>query len=193
MTVIRALATAATIGALGLALGAGSAAAYSVTGGAYVGVAQAAHSGTVGGAYTFTCPGSTTTFTGVATGAATTNFTPSYGGVCTTFGLLTTVTQSGPWELTITGGGPTTFVGRIDIPAGTSTTISVPSAGCTTVTAGPQAFAGAVSVANVAGGIEVTGNVTGIAYSAFGCPFASGVSGQYRTNGYVFVPGVSVS
>lgn len=193
MSMITKMATAGAVAAMGLGLGAASASAYSISGGSYVGQATSAHTFTVAGAFTITCPAASTTFTGTATGAASTSFTPAYGGPCTFFGLPANVTQSGQWTITATSGGPTTFGGDIHIPASSTTTIEVPSTGCTVTVTGTQNFSGAGTASNIAGGVSLSANVTGIAYTASGCPFGSGTSGQYRTNGSVTIPGITVS
>lgn len=193
MKMMQKLATAGAVAAMGLGLGAASASAYAINGGAYVGTATAANTFTVAGAFTVTCPAANTTFTGTATGAATSSFVPSYGPGCTFFGQPATVTQSGPWSITATSGGPTTFGGSINIPSGSTTTINVPSTGCTVVVSGNQTFATGGSATNVSGGVNLTATVTGITYTASSCPFASGASGQYRTNGAVSIPGINVT
>lgn len=194
MKMMQKLATAGAVAAMGLGLGAASASAYSISGGAYVGTATAANTFTVAGAFTVTCPAATTTFTGTATGAASTNFTPSYGPGCTFFGLPATVTQSGQWTVTATSGsGAGPYGGTVSIPAGSTTTINVPATGCTVVVSGAQSFPGAGSASNVAGGVNLSATVSGITYTATGCPFASGATGQYRTNGAVSIPGITVA
>jgi hypothetical protein len=191
MSMIKKMATAGAVAAMGLGLSAASASAYAISGGAYTGTATANHTFTVGGAYQIEC--TSATFSGTATGAATTAFTPSYSG-CTFFGFPATVTQSGVWSITANS-GPVggVYGGRVDIPAGTTTTIEVPIAGCTVTVTGAQGFAGAGSASNNGSGVDLEASVTGIVYSASGCPFPSGTDGEYLTNGPVTIPGISVS
>jgi hypothetical protein len=193
MNMVSRTAAVAAVAAVGLGAGAASAAAYSISGGSYVGTATSAHTFTVAGAFTLTCPASTTTFTGTATGAASSNFTPSYGPGCTFFGLPASVTQSGQWTATVTSGGPSTFGGNLHIPASSTTTIEVPSTGCTVRITGTQNFSGVGTTTNVPGGVQASFHVSGIVYKASGCPFASGSDGTYSTNGNVDIPGITIS
>lgn len=204
MSMITKMATAGAVAAMGLGLGAASASAYSITGGAYTGQATSTHSFTVAGAYTITCPSAQTTFSGTATGSATTNFTPSYGAgatVCSFFGLPASVTQSGTWGITVTGGPDASgwYTGSIHIPASSTTTINVPLAGCTVTVAGTQQFNhganGNVGRARniTPTGVELEASVNGVAFTASGCPFASGTSGTYTTGGVVTIPGITIS
>lgn len=180
---------AAAVVALSAAGGATSASAYSISGGAYTGVG-AHHTFSVGGgAYTFSC--SSSSFPGTATGADTTSFTPSYSG-CTHLGFPLLVSQSGTWDLKVTGSSGLVYSGALEIPAGTSTTMSIPLMGCTFVVAGPQTFGG-VSMINYATGVNLSAAASSIAYTATGCPFGSGTDGTYNSNGDVVIPGITVS
>ncbi len=195
MKLTQKLATAGAVAAMGLGLGAASASAYAISGGEYTGTATAPHTFTVGnGNYTISCD--IATFTGDATGAATTAFTPTYDD-CTFFGFPADVVQDGPWSLTATSGpdGTGAYGGTMEIPAGTSTTINVPVAGCSVVVSGYQDFTSGLIARNFASGtgVELSGGVTGVTYTASGCPFASGTDGTYSTNGNVTIPGITVS
>lgn len=199
MSRIQKLAIAGTVAAIGCGVGAATASAYSISGGAYVGTATGNHTYTNGGVYTISCPSVDTSFSGTATGADITSFTPAYGSSCSFFGMPVTVTQSGTWSLRVIG-GPVGgwYVGEVQIPSGTSTTISQPLAGCTQVVSGAQTFTHGVGgnvirLRNVTGGVELEASVNGIAYAASGCPFFSGVDGTYNTNGPVDVPGITIS
>lgn len=201
MNLIQKMATAGAVAVMGLGLGAASASAYAISGGAYTGTATNAHTFTVAGFYTITCPASGTTFSGTATGSDTTSFTPSYGAPlsCTFFGLPASVTQSGQWQIKVTSGPVSgAYTGEVVIPSGTTTTIEVPAANCTvTVTGGTlgQTFANAGTARNVTPtGVQLSASVSGIAYTASaGCPFTSGSTGVYNTNGNVDIPGITVS
>jgi hypothetical protein len=191
------IATAAAVAATALGLGAAGASAYSISGGPYTGTSTAANTFTVGGgAYTVSC--ATTTISGNATGSATTNFAPSYGG-CTFFGLPATMVQTGFWSTTVTS-GPILgrFRGDLTFTPGSATTLSVPIAGCVVSVAGPQTFQDGVGGTvvqdtNVSGGVQFEAVLTNIAYTASGCPFASGNDGVYRTNGPISIPGVTIT
>lgn len=204
MGMAKGIATVSSAAIVSLGLCAGVASAYAITGGSYTGSATATHSFTVASAFTLTCPAAQTTFSGTATGSATTNFTPTYGGgatVCTFFGLPTAVSQSGTWSLTVTGGpdGSGWYTGNLHIPATTVTTISTPLAGCVVTVAGTQQFSHGTGGNVVRGrnvtptGVELQASVEGISYSASGCPFSSGSDGVYSTNGVVSVPGITIS
>lgn len=190
------IATAAAVAATALGLGAAGASAYAVSGGSYTGTATGANTFTVGGAYTVSCSG--TTISGTATGSATTNFAPAYSG-CTFFGFPASMVQSGFWSTTITT-GPIfgRYGGDLTITISSVTTLSVPIAGCTVTVAGPQTFQDGVGGAvvqdtNVAGGVEFEAVLTNVAYTASGCPFPSGTDGEYRTNGPISIPGITVT
>lgn len=146
------------------------------------------------GAYTIDCPAADATFSGSATGADTTSFTPAYGSNCNFFGLPVSVAQSGTWSLRVTG-GPSSgwYTGEVTIPAGTVTTINNPLYGCTQTVSGAQTFTHGVGgnvirFRNVTfspplsgTGIELEATVNNIAYMASGCPFSSGTDGTYST------------
>jgi hypothetical protein len=206
MSIIKKMATAGAVAVVGLGLGAASSsAAFSISGGAYVGAPAAAaseHSFTVAGAYTITCPKSSTTFTGNATGAASTSFTPAYGSgtVCEFFGFPASVAQSGTWSVTATGKTGSTYTGQIGIPSGSVTTINVPIASCTATVGGPQTFThgsgGSTGTAvNVTGGVNLTAvaNNVAIASASGGCPFTTSDTAVYNTNGAVYIPGITVA
>lgn len=202
MAKMRGIATAGAIAVIGLGVGVPGASAYSISGGAYTATPTVDHSMTVAGAYTVTCPAAQTAFSGVATGADSTAFTPSYGstGACNVFGYPVTILQSGTWIFKVTSGPDASgFYGaEVQIPFGTTTTISVPIAGCTTTTTGSQTFqngigGNVVRVRNTSSGAQIEASVNGIAYSASGCPFSSGSDGVYSTVGVVDVPGVTIS
>lgn len=209
MSIVKKMATAGAVAVMGLGLGAASAsAAYSISGGSYVGAPAAAaseHSFTVAGAYTITCPKPDTTFTGSATGSDTSAFTPYYGAnngtgeVCEFFGFPSKVVQSGQWQVKVTGNSGSTYTGQVIIPSGTTTTISVPIAGCTASVAGPQTFTngsgGSVGTAtNSGGGVNLTAVANNVAIaSAVGCPFTTADTAVYNTNGAVRIPGITVA
>ena len=178
-----------------LAVGGGAtvASAYSVSGGSYSGTATGAHAFTVGGgAYTFSC--STHSIAGSASGADTTSFTPAYSG-CSFFGFPLLVNQSGAWNLKVIGNSGSTFNGELEIPGGTSTSMSIPIMGCTFTVAGPQTFTG-VTMSNWASGtgVNLRASISGIAYTAAGCPFSSGTDGTYSSGANpVTIPGLTVS
>lgn len=199
MKMVSRVATAGAVAAVSLGLGAASAAAYSVSGGSYVGQATADHTFTVAGMYTITCPAAGITFTGTATGAASSSFTPHWGSNCNFFGLPASVTQSGQWTETVTS-GPIGGVYGADfhIPSTATTTLEVPLAGCTVTITGTQSFSNgsggtSTTTRNVAGGAEAGIRVEGLAYAASGCPFSSGTDGTYSSNGNISIPGITVS
>ncbi len=189
---LRKLASAAAIAAFGLGVGAGSASGYSLLGGPYLGSAAAANTATVGGAYTLSC--GAVEFSGSATGSATTEFVAAHSD-CTYFGFPALVTQSGEWEFTVIGDdGFGTYAGRIDIPAGASSTTSLPITGCTVTVEGPQSISDSlVQVVNGSSGLAVSVSLSGIGYTASGCPFSSGTDLSYASNGPIEVPGVTAS
>ena len=161
-------------------------------GGAFTATSPVKHTFTFAGAYTFECSSPSATGTG---GFAGVSLTVSLSG-CKYLAFPATVTTSGPWDfplVTNLGGGR--YANRLSWPSGTTTTISVPIAGCTIVIPGGQIIshgvAGAVLVSeNKTGGVEMTNHVTGIAFTASGCPFSSGVYGEYE--GRFFLPGVAI-
>lgn len=191
------LATASVVAVLGLGVSAVGASAYSISGGAYAAVSSAGHSSSIGGAYTIVCD--PPTFSGSATGSATTSFTPAYAN-CDFFGHPAEFTLSGAWELTVIGGsGPSgPYYARVDIPTGVNVTTAVPLVGCEIYNAGPQSFVNGVggttvTLWNTPAGLQVDADVYGIGYTTNGaCPFVSGTDGEYHTNGSVIFPGVTV-
>lgn len=207
MSMSKKIATAGAVAVVGLGLGAASASAYSITssgtGGAYTSDVSGTHEFTVGGgAYTIGC--SSAQFTGTATGGASTSFTPAYSG-CTFFGFPAFVAQSGQWTITVTSDAAGTYYGDITIPASSTTTITVPIAGCTVTVTGHQVFENgnangdigeAVNWGSGGGtntGIDLTAVANNIAYTASGCPFGSSSDGTYTTGGATRIPGVMVS
>lgn len=207
MSMIKKMATAGAVAVMGLGLGAASASAYSITsagsGGSYTSVSSSSHVFTVGGGvYSIGC--SSAVFSGVATGADNTSFTPAYSG-CTFFGFPATVSQSGTWNIKVTGDSGVTYFGEILIPSGTTTTINVPIAGCTVTVSGGgsgQLFQNGVNgnigeAVNYGSppntGIYLDAEVNGVVYTASGCPFSSGSDGTYTTGGSVDIPDVMVS
>jgi hypothetical protein len=208
MNLTTKLAAAGAVAVMGLGLGAAGASAYSISGGHYTATTTTDHAFSIGGAYTYTCPASLTTSTGDADGSDETWFTPYYGGVgdCEFFGLPVTVSQYGQWGLKVAAGPDVLGIyrGEVAIPAGSSTVISMPIAGCTFTVSGPQSFSHATAgnifeMKDVAGGMELVARIGGIAYVASGCPFSSGSDGVYDTRGVsgtgspVDFSGVSVS
>lgn len=191
---------AGAVAMIGLGVGAAGASAYSISGGSYVGTLTTNPTWTIGGAYTIDCPAADVTFSGDATGADTTSFTPAYGVNCNYWGLPANVAQSGTWSLRVIGGPDVAgwYVGEVAIPAGSSTTISIPLAGCTQTVSGPQTYThgaggNVIRFRNVTGGVQLEASVNTIAYSASGCPFPSGTDGTYNSNGAVDIPGITVS
>lgn len=189
------IATTAAIGVVALGLGASSASAYAVSGGAYTGTATSGNTFTLG-TYTVSCTG--TTISGTATGSATTNFAPSYSG-CKFLGFPATMIQSGVWSTTVTS-GPFSGVYRSDLTftPGSVTTLNVPIAGCVVNVAGPQAFqdgvgGNIVQEQNVTSGVQLQATLKNITYAASGCPFASASDGEYRTNGPISIPGITIT
>jgi hypothetical protein len=202
MKLFSRLATAGVVAVLGVGAGAATASAYSISGGAYTGSATADHTSTFGGAYMFECPAALTTYSGTATGADTTSFTPYFGGTgnCNFFGLSASVTQSGPWNLKVVAGPDMNgyYDGELAIPAGTSTTEEEPLSGCSATISGPQAFRNGFSsttirMKNVGGDVTLEMDLNGIVYTATGTCFPSGSGGLYSTNGIVSIPGISIS
>lgn len=202
MKLFTKLATTTAVAVLAVGGGASVASAYSISGGAYVGVPQADNQFSVGGAHTYTCPAGLTTFTGTATGSDTTTFTPYYGGTddCDWFGFGVTVTQSGAWDLKVVG-GPVGgwYTGELTIPAGTTTTTDVFWGGCLFEVAGPQSFRHGVGgtiirLRNTSTGVDLEASVADISHTTLrGCPHASGPDGSYTTNGPVSIPGITIS
>lgn len=202
MSMIKKIATAGAVAAMGLGLGAASASAYSIDALApntnpymYTSVDSSSHTFTVGGAYQITCD--VASFTGNATGAATTAFAPTYTN-CNFFGFPAFVTAHGDWSITVLAGSGSSFTGKVEIPSTSSVTISVPIAGCNVTVPGGQTFVDGVGsnvgqANNVAGGVELTAVADGIVYNASGCPFSSGSDGIYDTGGVVEIPGIEVN
>jgi hypothetical protein len=208
------LVTAGAVAAIGLGLGAASASAYSIDGIGgnpynYTGapaLPSSDHSLTIGGAYTITCPKADTAFTGTATGAAQTSFTPYWGAangtgeVCEFYGFPAKVTQSGMWNLTVTGNSGSTYTGQITIPSGSVTTIDIPITGCTYTVGGPQAFThgsgGTILTAvNATGGVNLTAVVNNVAFAstAPSCPFTTADRAIYNSNGPISFPGIRIN
>lgn len=208
MSLMKKIATAGAVAAMGLGLGAASASAvtYDLTGGSYEGIATEDHTFTVGGAYTITCDthgGNPTTFTGdtESPGGPSTNFTPDYSD-CDFFGFPASVTINSPWLLTVTGNTSTSnFTGEINIPdnAGHEVIIKVPLVGCEVYVNGSQTFKDGVGGTSLSGDevgsdFELNAEVNGIIYTTNGsCPFGSGSDGVYQTNGAVTIEGVGVT
>lgn len=202
MGLVNRVAAVAVVAAVAAGGGATAASAYSISGGAYVGTTVNGHTFAIAGAYAYGCPPALTTFSGTATGADTTTFTPYYGGPgdCDFFGLPVTVTQSGTWNLKVVGGpdGGGWYAGELQIPSGTSTTLDWPIGGCVVDVAGPQTLRHGVSgtsirMRNTGTGVELDASVFEIAYVAAGCPFFSGPDATYDTNGSVTIPGITIS
>lgn len=197
MKLMQKLATAGAVAAMGLGLGAASASAYSISGGAYTGTATAQHTFTIDGAYTISCDAE---FNGVATGAASTDFTPSFTN-CDFFGFPADVTPTGDWRLTVTGGGSGSYTGEIELLGDVD--IAVPIADCYVNVQSGQVFADGVN-GNILTGdqigsdVALVGDVNGISWtsSGTGCPWlpsTSGTSAVYSTNGAVDIPNVTVT
>lgn len=199
MNLIRKMATAGAVAAIGLGSSAVGASAYAISGGSYSGVATGTHTFTIAGVYTFTCPAAGVRFAGTATGAATTSFAPGFGSSCTFFGLPAQSTQVGPWGATVTSGpdGAGWYGADLHIPAGSTTMLEVPLAGCTVVIGGTQGFAHGVggnvtrmrNTTPTATQVEIA--VVNMAFTATGCPFASATSATFT--GTVDLPGITVS
>lgn len=202
MSMIKKIATAGAVAALGLGLGAASASAYDLTGGSYTATNASLgdHSFTAGG-YTVICTGAS--FAGDTengANAASTNFVPTYSG-CDLIGLPASVTTSGPWTLQVTGGSSPNYTGEIAIPGSSSVQIDVPDLGCEIYITTPATFAHGASSSygtNVltgttsGSGTLLNADVYNISYTTNGlCPFGDGDDGQYQ--GAVNAPGVGVS
>lgn len=191
------LVVAGAVAAVGLGVSAAGASAYSLLGGAYLTTPSATHAATVAGSvYTVSC--GAVEFEGAATGLASTDFVASHSG-CGFFGFPATVTQSGDWQFTVIGtNGAGIYFGRIDIPAGASSTFDMPMTGCTVVVSGPQSVVHGfgdsyIEATNSGGGLEVGAVLNGLVYTASGCPFSSGADLTYDTGGVIEVPGVAAS
>lgn len=169
--------------------GAAGASAYAISGGSYIGTNTGPVSFSLDGAYTFDCD--TVTYSGNATGAASTSFVPAFDD-CTFFGLPATASQSGAWSTTVTS-GPIggSYTGSLSIPSSSTTTLSVPLAGCTVTIDTPQAFAGSTTFTNTIPGVGIQITVAPFSYTAVGCPFSSGTHGHYSA--LIDLPGVTVS
>lgn len=205
------LAMAGTVAAFGLGMGAATVSAYSISGGAYTSERSGTHSFTVGGSYTYTCPtkaGPPITdgaiFSGTATGADSTDFTPSLSN-CKALGFPMNVVQSGTLNFKIHSGPDVSgyYTGEITIPATTTTTTSIPIMGCTWTVTGPQVFQhggnGGLDVVKAKNwtsgtGIDLEAVVSGVTYVKSGtCPFSSGSNGVYSTGGVTKIPGITIS
>ncbi|MBF6620872.1 MAG: hypothetical protein ITG02_11665 [Patulibacter sp.] len=186
---------------LALGIGAAGASAYSISGGAYTGTATVDHTWTYGGSTVVICPTSGTTYSGTATGADTTTFTPGFGGAgsCEFFGLPASVTQSGAWSLKVIAGpdGNGYYEGRLDIPVGTTTITDIPTGSCLATVGGAQAFQHPFSgttilMRNAGPDLELVMSLSGITYTGSGLCFPPGLA-VYSTNGVVLLPGVTIS
>lgn len=187
------------LAAVGAGLGASAASGYSISGGSYVGTPEVAVTATFDGVYTTDCGASSSSYWGTASGAASTNFTPSFGG-CSWVGFPATVSQSGAWSITVTGGPDFQgwYTGTLYIPSGTTTSFNAPVAGCTTTVSGAQSFSDGVGgnvvrIRNTSLGATAEYTVFGVVYTASGCPYSSGTNGVLSSNGSIRFYGVSVS
>lgn len=175
--------------ALSCGVATAGASAYSISGGAYTGTNSSLMTFSFdSGAYTFTC--ATATFSGNATGAASTAMTPAFSN-CFFFGFAATVSQSGAWPVTIDY-GPVgdDYVGSVDIPTAVTTTLDVPVLGCTVTFDGMQSFPGSTTLTDTSVGVDAEIDITGLWYSTSGCPFSSGSSGTL--GGTLSVPGIAL-
>jgi len=200
MSMIKKMATAGAVAAMGLGLSAASAsAAFDLTGGAYTGNEVGSHVFTAGG-YPVTC--TTAVFTGntdnVPTNAASTDFTPDYDN-CDLAGFPADVTISGPWRLTVTGvhsaGPPAVYSGDIELLSGSSIKIDVPILGCEVTVTTPQTFnhgrGNSLLGTDNGASFSLAASVQGINYTTNGlCPFGDGSDGSYV--GEVAIDGVGV-
>lgn len=191
------IAAAAVVATIGLGASASAASAYDITGGNYIGTnGTNAQTFQVGGGFTVSC--SKATYTGntdnVPGDTNSTLFTPVFGtgagGTCTLLGQPATVSTTGQWKLTVTGGSGSTHTGSINLPSTSTTTIS--AVGCTVTVPGGQTFAngvGGTTASSTTSGNNQLLNVraAGITYTASGCPFASGSTGVYNTNGNITI------
>lgn len=188
----RSLIIAAAVTAATLGLGAAPASAYSISGGIYTGTANSSTTFKMAG-YTVECTFATT-YSGTASGSASTSFTPAFSG-CGFVGFPATISQSGSWSLTINGStGSSAYQGGFYIPWGSTTTITIPLAGCTVTIPGGQSFPNAVTALNAMGGAAV--QIVTSAWMSFtassGCPFTSGSFGEINL-GVITMPGVTFS
>lgn len=187
----RLAAGVATVALAGAGAAAPTASAYDWTGGAYQ-MTNGANAQTwqVGGGYTTSC--SKASWTGDTENGASTDVTeavpafgPAAGGSCTMLGQPVTVTSAGPWRFRPVGGSAASHTFEIEIP---ETTIEF--IGCKVVLTGGQRFA------NGAGGSTASGTrsgntlllnwtLNGVKYTATHCPFASGATFVYKTNGNI--------
>lgn len=196
-------AVAGVVAVLGAGVGATSVSAYSISGGAYVGAALGGGPSWVfDGAYTAGCPASGAAYSGTATGAASTSFTPYYGGAggCDFYGLPATAGQSGSVSLEVISGPDINgyYYGELTIPSGTSTVVDIMGAYCTATISGPQTFRHGISstvirMANVGSDATLEMDLNGIAYTATGPCFPAGTGGMHSTNGVIVLPGVTIS
>lgn len=179
---------------------AGNASAYSITGGSYAGTFSGNSSFTAGGVYVIECGAASSSISGFASGAASTNFSLVEGN-CSFFGLPATVTHSGVWFIGITGGPDAVgwYTGDLHIPAISTTTYGVPMAGCTVTVTGTQGFSHGINRNRVRArnvtptGVTVEYEVNSVAYTASGCPFLSGSDGVLRSGWFIDIPGISIS
>lgn len=204
MKVLSKMAVTAATAAIAAGGGATVASAYSISGGAYTGVTTVDHTFAIAAAYAYSCPAALTTFSGTATGAGATTFTPTYGGPndCNFYGMPVTVTQSGTWSLRVVA-GPIGgwYTGELQIPSGTSTAVDWPLSGCLFTVSGTQTFQDGVNgdvirMRNTSTGVELEAVANNIAYTVApgaSCPFASNNDGTYNTNGAVTIPGITIS
>lgn len=90
------------------------------------------------------------------------------------------------------------YTGRVDIPAGASSTTQVPLTGCEVTVSGAQSFlhgtgSNVVRLRNATGGVELEVSLDGMTYTTTGCPFLGGSDLVYQSNGAISVPGITVS
>ena len=195
MKLFSKLVTTAAMAALAVGGGATAASAYSISGGAYTSATSSTVKLTLAGSYTYAC--SSTSFSGVATGADTMTMTPAFGG-CSYYGFPWVITQSGAWKIKVTGGSAPNFTGELEIPAGVTTTWTLPITGCTFVISGPQTLrhgvgGNAAVIRNMGTGAELSFHLNGIAFTATSCPYSSGTNGVLDSGGGISLPGITVS
>lgn len=182
---------------------AGTASAYSISGGSYTGTGQYQYLGTAG--VIVGCDA--VSYAGTATGAASTSFTPTFSS-CTAFtdqGYPATISSPNPWTLTVTGGSGSSFSGTLSIPAGSAAMISIPALSCSITLEGNQLFTDgtpftepfsettSIKAENETGAARLTVRFGGaVVTPSIGCPTSIGDRGYYDTNTGVTVPGVAV-